>query len=673
MEHVERKQIRLTAVLIMLAGFVLSAYAQANQNYKRSAADWPTMENHKKMGRPITGTQLCCSVNVPTITADNANIKYTPMPFPVTLRIVNCGTANTDTVWSTIIVPPDLALADPGSDKNTKTATPAILAPNDTGVIVWSVKHPITLVQKTYSIRIWTWSTNTDSSICEVTIVIPPLNWGAVLQPRDYCPDSLHFDNAADSYQPNPFMLRLTCVNTGSAPAFNVSGELFLPPDVIFDTVNHPGQKLFQFFSPSTMYPYKPGDPIPELRWWVYYTKRYRAEVTRDFGYKVGGLGITGIPLDTADVWGGTRIPGLLPHLSCDLKIPDSLGLNAQGNGNTPNPFQIKYTIRNDSKQTAYVSSIRLADLTADGIRFDATDSMKRWGPSWPMPGLVLAKDESRLFTWTMFALPRLAARLVPINIIALDDEGDEVKSVTGYPCSATLPIAPIPTAMMCRLEASATVLKYVPQTMEYDPKSFTLTATLTNSGGANLDNLYANLVIKDTLGLVEFDPAWSDNSNPKTWPLLFPATNQTFDWGLRIKTKNVSGVLQRVSFSIGYGSDQTPKYNPWTGCEKSVDIEPANAVSVPPLSPESYSLSQNNPNPFSSLTTIAYMLPRETDVTLTITDALGRVVTEPVHTRESAGTHRVVFDGSGLAPGVYLCRLAAASEVKVRFMTIVR
>jgi len=154
--------------------------------------------------------------------------------------------------------------------------------------------------------------------LCEGTVIIPPLD-APVLQPRCFTPDSLHFDENADAYVPNPFTVRLTCVNTGSTAASNVSGQIFLPPDVVFSP---PTQNALQFFTPSTMNPYKPTDPVPELKWTVQYTKRYRKDVIEEFHYKVGGLGITGIPTDTADVYCDTRVPGLQPLLHCSLVIP---------------------------------------------------------------------------------------------------------------------------------------------------------------------------------------------------------------------------------------------------------------------------------------------------------------------------------------------------------------
>ena len=70
-------------------------------------------------------------------------------------------------------------------------------------------------------------------------------------------------------------------------------------------------------------------------------------------------------------------------------------------------------------------------------------------------------------------------------------------------------------------------------------------------------------------------------------------------------------------------------------------------------------------PNPFNPSTTIAYILPADARVRLTIYDALGRVVRELVDTPQPAGEWTAVWDGRDVAgrpvaSGVYIYRLHA-------------
>lgn len=77
---------------------------------------------------------------------------------------------------------------------------------------------------------------------------------------------------------------------------------------------------------------------------------------------------------------------------------------------------------------------------------------------------------------------------------------------------------------------------------------------------------------------------------------------------------------------------------------------------------PERFILAQNYPNPFNPATTIAFDLPQPADVELRVFDLLGREVMSLLNEKRDAGRHSVLFNGSGLASGVYLYTLVAQS-----------
>ncbi len=88
---------------------------------------------------------------------------------------------------------------------------------------------------------------------------------------------------------------------------------------------------------------------------------------------------------------------------------------------------------------------------------------------------------------------------------------------------------------------------------------------------------------------------------------------------------------------------------------------------------PEVYSLSQNYPNPFNPRTTIEYSIPMSGQVSLGVYDLLGREVAQLVDEEQSAGGHRVDFDGSDLSSGVYLYRLQAGDFSEVRSLVLLK
>jgi len=75
---------------------------------------------------------------------------------------------------------------------------------------------------------------------------------------------------------------------------------------------------------------------------------------------------------------------------------------------------------------------------------------------------------------------------------------------------------------------------------------------------------------------------------------------------------------------------------------------------------PTAFALETAHPNPFNPSTAISYQLPANSFVTLRVYDVGGHLVRTLVNAWREAGSHSVVFDGSGLASGVYLYRLQA-------------
>jgi len=88
---------------------------------------------------------------------------------------------------------------------------------------------------------------------------------------------------------------------------------------------------------------------------------------------------------------------------------------------------------------------------------------------------------------------------------------------------------------------------------------------------------------------------------------------------------------------------------------------------------PTKFNLEQNYPNPFNPATTIAYSIPKESQVSLKIYDVMGREVVEVVNGRQSAGSYNVEFDASSLASGTYLYKLTAGEFISVKKMVLLK
>ena len=90
--------------------------------------------------------------------------------------------------------------------------------------------------------------------------------------------------------------------------------------------------------------------------------------------------------------------------------------------------------------------------------------------------------------------------------------------------------------------------------------------------------------------------------------------------------------------------------------------LEAASGQTVEAI-PDEYALKPAYPNPFNPSATIRYALPEAADVRLVVYDVVGREVARLVEGKRPAGYHRVRFDGSRLASGLYLYRLVAKGE----------
>ena len=89
---------------------------------------------------------------------------------------------------------------------------------------------------------------------------------------------------------------------------------------------------------------------------------------------------------------------------------------------------------------------------------------------------------------------------------------------------------------------------------------------------------------------------------------------------------------------------------------------------------PERATLHQNYPNPFNPSTLISYDLAEASLVSLDVYSLTGaRVLSVIDNSYQSAGSHTVTVDASGLSSGVYIYQLRAGGQVFTRRMTLVK
>jgi hypothetical protein len=101
-----------------------------------------------------------------------------------------------------------------------------------------------------------------------------------------------------------------------------------------------------------------------------------------------------------------------------------------------------------------------------------------------------------------------------------------------------------------------------------------------------------------------------------------------------------------------------------------------AESASDPRVQPAQFSLAQNYPNPFNPTTTIAFTLAKAGRVKVEVFDILGRetggLLSAPTSVLQ-AGQHQIVFDGTGLASGIYFARLTSGGISQTRKMMLLK
>jgi hypothetical protein len=94
---------------------------------------------------------------------------------------------------------------------------------------------------------------------------------------------------------------------------------------------------------------------------------------------------------------------------------------------------------------------------------------------------------------------------------------------------------------------------------------------------------------------------------------------------------------------------------------------------------PAAFSLSTARPNPFNPSATLAYEVPEQTHITLTVYNLLGQEVVRLVDQVQAAGHYEAVWNGTnitgaGVSSGIYLYRITSGSGyTETKWMTLLK
>lgn len=170
---------------------------------------------------------------------------------------------------------------------------------------------------------------------------------------------------------------------------------------------------------------------------------------------------------------------------------------------------------------------------------------------------------------------------------------------------------------------------------------------------GSNWTSVSAGL---ETVGYVDALEAYTTNLYAGTWSgEVFLSTNNGQNWTSISTNLVANGPVHAFAISNGFL---------FAGTNNGVWRLPLSVNTIDPgwvHSPETFSLTQNFPNPFNPSTQIVFSVTKEGPVTLRVFDILGREVATLVNGNRKAGEYSERFVGSRLASGVYMYVLQSA------------
>lgn len=138
---------------------------------------------------------------------------------------------------------------------------------------------------------------------------------------------------------------------------------------------------------------------------------------------------------------------------------------------------------------------------------------------------------------------------------------------------------------------------------------------------------------------------------------------------------KEVSGVtVDKQANTVSFSSTDLSNYYALVAPATITAIQDGAGETLP----SEFVLQQNYPNPFNPTTTIRFQLPVQAHVQLAVYNLLGQRIAVLLDEDRAAGVYSVQWDGKDTAgrpaaSGVYLVRLAAGEQVKIKRMLLLK
>ena len=168
---------------------------------------------------------------------------------------------------------------------------------------------------------------------------------------------------------------------------------------------------------------------------------------------------------------------------------------------------------------------------------------------------------------------------------------------------------------------------------------------------------------------LSSFTADVNKNSAVLNWSTSSERNNSGFD----IERSEINGQWSKIGFVHGKGNSSSMNYYlfadrnlnsgkykyrlkqiDYNGNYEYYDLQYEITIGIP----EEFSLKQNYPNPFNPMTKIDFSLPEDGNVSLSVYDNSGKLVSKLLNRSFSSGYHSVNFNASDISSGIYFYKL---------------
>ena len=396
--------------------------------------------------------ELAVTCTMPdTIRFNNITGKYEPDPFAFTARIVNTGSIPVTEVRAVFSYHAGLTL-DSG-ETPVKAIPGGTLLPGGRADLAWMVRavpHSQPSLDTGSVFVSGKGGIGEAFAECSATTNVGVQRL-PVLSIRCSAPDSLQYVDSV--YAPDPFRYTVTVTNTGSVPAFDVSGIVLLPPDILLAR----GEQTKQSAASN---PLMPGASAT-FGWNL--SPRDRAS-----GGRVGICAqVSTRNLEATTCCDSVYIPPVSKaFLALECSSLDSVSADLDNNRYVPESFPVVARIRNTGNRTARNVSATLIPVQGVSV---ADPTTQRASPPDLGPG-----EETRI-TWTLRPRPRSSGGTLSFTLLVNSSDTRQTQ------CSLPVYVPALPASKLSLDCAAPDTIAFDHARGVYDPNPFTVSVRVRN------------------------------------------------------------------------------------------------------------------------------------------------------------------------------------------------